>query len=154
MSIENPTLVHFRHFSSLFTNLPSTSVESALQIDPFMQNKANFQKSQMNVNPYNTTDYENKSDWTLGENKPNTKPIKANFRKSQNECKLTYNKGLQKKRRFRSPKKQTQSNPIPQRDTQYAIRDTRYKPNQTQFQRQKNAQALIFLTFSRRALCI
>ncbi|MFZ2145902.1 MAG: hypothetical protein WAV28_01680 [Sedimentisphaerales bacterium] len=25
----------------------------------------------MNVNPYNTTDYENKSNWTLGENKPN-----------------------------------------------------------------------------------
>ena len=24
----------------------------------------------MNVNPYNTTDYENKSNWTLGENKP------------------------------------------------------------------------------------
>jgi hypothetical protein len=36
-----------------------------------MQNKPNLQKSQMNVNPYNTTDYENISDWTLGENKPN-----------------------------------------------------------------------------------
>ncbi len=49
MSIENPTLAHFRHFSSLFTNLPaykaaviyvpirhpSTSVENPLQIDPF-----------------------------------------------------------------------------------------------------------------------
>ena len=43
-----------------------------------MQNKANFQKSQMNVNPYNTTDYENKSNWTLGENKPNSNPNKAN----------------------------------------------------------------------------
>ncbi len=50
---------------------PSTSVENALQIDPFMQNKANFLKSQMNVYPYNTTVYENKSNWTLGENKPN-----------------------------------------------------------------------------------
>jgi hypothetical protein len=29
----------------------------------------------MNVNPYNTKDYENKSNWTLGENKPNFKPI-------------------------------------------------------------------------------
>ena len=27
-------------------------------------------KSQMNVIPYNTTDYENESNWTLGENKP------------------------------------------------------------------------------------
>jgi len=48
-----------------------------------MQNKANFLKSQVNVNPYNTTDYENKSDWTLGENKPNTKPIKANLLNAQ-----------------------------------------------------------------------
>ncbi len=48
MSIENLTLAHFRHFSSLFTNLPaykaadiyvpirhSTTVENPLQIDPF-----------------------------------------------------------------------------------------------------------------------
>jgi hypothetical protein len=35
-----------------------------------MQNKPNFRKSQMDVNIYNTTDYENKSNWTLGENKP------------------------------------------------------------------------------------
>ncbi len=34
----------------------------------------------MNVTIYNTTDYENKSDWTLGENKPNSKPIKANVK--------------------------------------------------------------------------
>jgi len=57
-----------------------------------------FPKSQMNVTPYNTTDYENIANWTLGENKPNSNPIKPNFRKDQNECKLTYNKGLQKKR--------------------------------------------------------
>jgi len=59
-----------------------------------MQNKPNFPKSQMNVKSYNTTDYENKSNWTLGENKPN----QTQFSKGQNECKLTYNKGLQKKR--------------------------------------------------------
>ncbi len=46
----------------------------------FMQNKANFRKSQMNVNLYNTTDYENKSNWTPGENKPNSKPNKANVK--------------------------------------------------------------------------
>ncbi len=45
-----------------------------------MQNEANFQKSQMNVNPYNTKDYENISDWTLGENEPNSKPNKANVK--------------------------------------------------------------------------
>ncbi len=35
----------------------------------------------MNANLYNTTDYKNKSNWTLGENKPNSNPIKPNFRK-------------------------------------------------------------------------
>ena len=40
----------------------------------------------MNVSIYLQTDYENIANWTLGENKPNSKPIKANFKK--NECKL------------------------------------------------------------------
>ncbi len=44
----------------------------------FMQNKPNFPKSQMNVNPYNTTDYENKCNWTIGQNKPNSNPNKPN----------------------------------------------------------------------------
>ncbi len=48
-----------------------------------MQNKPNFQKSQMNLNLYNTTDYERKRDWTLGENKPNSNPIKPNFRNAK-----------------------------------------------------------------------
>jgi len=80
MSIENPTLVHFRHFSSLFTNLPSTTVEKALQIDLFMQNKANFRKSQMNVSIFSKMAYEYKYNWTLGENKQNSNPIKPNMR--------------------------------------------------------------------------
>jgi len=32
----------------------------------------------MNVNSLITIDYENKSNWTLGENKPNSNPIKPN----------------------------------------------------------------------------
>jgi len=40
-----------------------------------MQNKANFQKSQMNVSIFSQKAYENKSNWTLGENKPNSNPI-------------------------------------------------------------------------------
>ncbi len=54
-----------------------------------MQNKPNFQKSQMNVSTFYTMVYENKSDWTIGKNKPNqtqSNPIKPNFRK--NEYKL------------------------------------------------------------------
>jgi len=60
----------------------------------FMQNKANFQEARMNVSIFSQMAYENKSNWTLGENKPN----QTQFPKSPNECKLTYNKGLQKKR--------------------------------------------------------
>jgi len=32
----------------------------------------------MKINFYSTKDYENKSNWKLGENKANTKPIKPN----------------------------------------------------------------------------
>ena len=91
---ENPTLAHFRHFSSLFTNFTSTFVESALQIAHFMQNKPNFQKAQMNVNNVLTVDYENKTLGERGKNKPNSKPkqtqsnpIKANKMPKQTQYK-------------------------------------------------------------------
>jgi len=35
-----------------------------------MQNKANLQREQMSTSLYEQKDYENKSNWTLGENKP------------------------------------------------------------------------------------
>jgi len=41
-----------------------------------MQNKPNFRKAKMDVNIYYTNGYENKSDWTLGENKPNQTQFK------------------------------------------------------------------------------
>jgi hypothetical protein len=56
----------------------STTVESPLQISPFMQNKANFLDVQMNVTSFYTADYENIVNFKLGENKPNTNPIKPN----------------------------------------------------------------------------
>ncbi|HIJ53199.1 MAG TPA: hypothetical protein HPP66_08605 [Planctomycetes bacterium] len=77
MRIDNPTLAHFRHFSSLFTNFSSTTVESALQIAHFMQNKPNFQKAKMNVSRVSTKNY---AKWTLGQrgkNKPNSNPIQT-----------------------------------------------------------------------------
>jgi len=49
MSIENPTLsaavdlAHFRHFSSLFTNLSSTTVENPLQISLFYAKQSQSQ---------------------------------------------------------------------------------------------------------------
>jgi hypothetical protein len=106
-----------------------------------MQNKPNFRKAKMSANAFSQKDYENTSDWTLGENKPNSNPIKPNsrkakmnvkltltkvyrkiddfsvrinkpnFRNGQNERELTYNKGLQKKRCFRRQKNKPNSNP-------------------------------------------
>ncbi len=97
----------------------------------------------MNVSILSQKDYENKSNWTLGENKPN----QSQFPKSQNECKLTYNKELQKKRRFRSPKKQTQfkanlldaqmnatSFITKEYENERLSRHGENEPNQTQFQ--------------------
>jgi len=72
----------------------------------FMQNKPNFRKAKMNVSNIITMNYKNFIHLAGYKNKPNSNPIKAcpersrmgQFPKSQNECKLTYNKGLQKKR--------------------------------------------------------
>ena len=155
-SIENPTLsaaadlAHFRHFSSLFTLSPLYICrESSTNQLLFMQNKPNFRKSQMNVSIFSQMAYENKNDWTLGKNKPNSNPNKPNsnpnkpnlrkakmnvnsfitkgyrknddfevrinkpnFRNGQNERKLNFNKGLQKKRLFSSPKNKPKTNPI------------------------------------------
>ncbi len=63
------------HLSSVICPRTSTSVENALQISSFMQNKPNFGKAKMNINVFPTKDYKNKSNWTLGESKPNSNPI-------------------------------------------------------------------------------
>ncbi len=65
-----------------------------------MQNKPNFQKSQMNLNLYNTRDYERKRDWTLGQNKPNSNPIKANFQKAKMNINSIITKDYRKKDDF------------------------------------------------------
>ena len=68
---------------------PSTSVENPLQISSFLTNKANFPDVQMNVNKVLTRDYENIANSKLCENKPNTKPNKANqtqFHSAPEKC--------------------------------------------------------------------
>ncbi len=75
-SIENPTLAHFRHFSSLFTLSPlyicrETSTNQLL----FMQNKPNFKDAKMNVNIYYTKAYNNETVSGSRKNKPNSNPI-------------------------------------------------------------------------------
>jgi len=71
-----------------------TTVEDSLQIDPFMQNKPNFRKSQMNVNAIIIKDYENETLSRRGKNKPNSNPIKPNTKpiKANKMPKQTQNK--------------------------------------------------------------
>jgi len=76
--------------------------------------KPNLRKAKMNVNLYVIEDYRKKDDFSVRINKPN-------FRNGQNERKLNFNKGLQKKRCFRSPKN---------------------KPKQTQFTKGQNEQKI------------
>ncbi len=99
-SIENPTLAHFRHFSSLFTNLPSTSVESPLQINLFMQNKPNLVRRRRIANSVNTTIYEIFLPLAGQKNKPNTNPNKPNLRKAKMNVNLTLTKDYRKKDDF------------------------------------------------------
>ena len=122
---ENPTLAHFRHFSSLLT----IEVEDPAPASPapgrigrneyqessylraykalhlsrildkshlFLQNKPNYRKAKMNANSFYTVDYENIANCKLCENKANTNPIKPNTKP------IKANK----------MPKQTQSNPI------------------------------------------
>ncbi len=77
-----------------------------------MQNKANLPETQMNVSPVNTREYENKSNWTLGENKPNSNPIKPNFRKAQMNVNSLITKDYRKKDDFAVQKNKPNSNPI------------------------------------------
>ena len=71
MSIENPTLAHFRHFSSLFTLSPLYICrEHSTNQLLFMQNKPNLLDAQMNVNIYYTKVYKNETTFRPQKNKP------------------------------------------------------------------------------------
>ena len=65
-------------------SVASTTVERALQIRPFMQNKANFRKSQMNVNKVLTKVYDQLDTWSIGKNKANSKPIQTQYKPNSN----------------------------------------------------------------------
>ncbi|HUU20401.1 MAG TPA: hypothetical protein VMW72_24850 [Sedimentisphaerales bacterium] len=54
----------------------------------------------MNVSIYNTMDYENISDWTLGQNKPNSNPNKPNSQKAKMIVISTLTKDYRKKDDF------------------------------------------------------
>ncbi len=60
-------------------------------------------------------DYENISDWTLGENKANSNPIKPNFKKAKMNVNLTLTKDYRKKDDFLVRINKPNSNPIAER---------------------------------------
>ena len=68
----------------------STDIECALQIHPFLTNKANFQKSQMNVSKALTKDYDIMDTWSSGKNKAKTKPIQSQFKPNTKPIQTQY----------------------------------------------------------------
>ncbi len=73
-----PQNVRYASQFTLHENEIQSTKDYVRNYKSFMQNKPNFQNAQMNVNPNNTRDYENKRNRTLGENKPNSNPISEN----------------------------------------------------------------------------
>jgi len=80
-----------------------------------MQNKPNFRKSQMNVNSFSQKDYENIANWTLGQNKPNSNPIKPNFQNAKMNVSSIITKDYRKNDDFVVRINKPNSNPIPER---------------------------------------
>jgi len=122
-SIENPTLAHFRHFSSLFTYSPlyicresSTNQLFLCKTNPILSAIGGFQ---MNLKFCNKMAYENISDWTLGENKPNQTQFKP---KTNPICEMT--------------KMNLSYYSTKDYENKRLCRQRQNKPNQTQFQTQ------------------
>ncbi|MFH1882784.1 MAG: hypothetical protein ABIL62_08760, partial [Planctomycetota bacterium] len=119
----------------------------------FMQNKPNFRKAQMNANVFITKEYENISDWTLGQNKPNSNPIKPNFRKAKMNVNSLITKDYRKNDAFVVRKNKPNSNPISKKakmnanvfvtrdyENETALRPQKNKPKQSQFPKGQNEQ--------------
>jgi len=101
----------------------------------------------MNVSIFSKMAYENIANWTLGQNKPNSNPIKPNFRKAKMNVNSLITKDYRKKDDFAVQKNKPNSNPISvkpkmnanafsQKDyeNETAFRLQKYKPKQSQFQ--------------------
>jgi len=117
MSINYPTLsaaadlAHFRHFSSLLTNLRSTPVENVRQITPYL----------CKTNPISEMQNEHKclyyneickfEHWFRPKNKAKTNPIQTQFDEREKLMQSVYIKRIMKKNTNMGPKKQTQFKP-------------------------------------------
>jgi hypothetical protein len=77
-----------------------------------MQNKANLRKSQVNVSPLIIMNYERKSNWTFGENKPNSKPIQTQTKPIAERVKLMQSVYLQRNMKKNADSGYEQTKPI------------------------------------------
>jgi len=82
------------------TKSPSTSVEKALQISSFMQNKPNLVRRRRIANSVYIMNYKNFIPLAGYKNKPNSNPIKANFQKAKMNINSHITKGYRKKDDF------------------------------------------------------
>ena len=89
----------------------STTVERALQIHPFLTNKANFQKVKLSVKRYNTADYAKRTLGESGKNKANSKPIQTQYKANSNPIQ-TQNEPKANPNEPNSNPIQTQTEPI------------------------------------------
>jgi len=63
---------------------------------------------------------------------------KANFRSAKTNASTVAAKVYENEPPLHHSQKQTQTKPIPQRNTRYATRNTKIKPKRTQFQNRQN----------------
>jgi hypothetical protein len=142
--IENPESIYLRANKAPL-HLSRILYKSA----HFMQNKPNLLDAQMNVSSILTKDYENKYNWTLGQNKPNSNPIKSNFRKAKMNVNLTLTKDYRKNDDFTVRKNKPNSNPISSKakmnanafsqkdyENETAFRLQKFKPNSNPISKQ------------------
>jgi hypothetical protein len=99
-SIENLTLAHFSHFRHFRHFIPLYTCRELSTNQPFYAKQTQFQKKSNDVIPYNTTAYENKCNWTLGENKPNSNPNKPNLKRAKMNINSFITRDYRKKEDF------------------------------------------------------
>jgi len=98
MSINYPTLAHYEHFSSLYTNLPSTTVENSLQITPFYAKQTQSQVRQNQAKHFYNNKIRAIGHLVFQTNKAKTNPIQTQLKpiQSQLKPKQTQNKANSK----------------------------------------------------------
>jgi len=113
-NLRNPRLIN--DLCLYICRASSTNVMNALQIKLFLQNEPNFRKSQINLSPFITMNYEQRTMNYEVKNEPKRTQNEAKSQKGKNERNYLSNNEL--------------------RTTNYELRSkkrTQFKPKQTQF---------------------